>query len=326
MAIGSLSNDLGKGAEFLYIVLGDLVRREGEGDDSLDLADQPDISDGGSTAAGFGLAVLVGNEPTTVPFHELVPFFWAPHGQLATRCHACALPFVDEPPIRTINIVMSDARILHVRVFKRHFACIKDSRILFVPVSHVWTDSIRETNANRAHNDSAATKLLSTLVRLGVGAEHGYGPEVEFWHDYFSVPQWQSEVKEQLLLRLPAIYHLPDEILVHLEDLPPSTVLFLFGGLLTRGVAGNDPLIEAVKVLPRIRALLASEWMERMWTMLEYAQSRAACVMAKGKIYRVRDTRSAPWRASMAETASRARSLSLTTICPTCFTTPEALP
>lgn len=290
LAVGSLLEDQQKGAEIIYKVLGDLVRREGEGDDSLDSADQPDTSDGESTSPGFGLTVLVGNERIPLPFHKILPFFWSPSALLATDCHTCALPFVaGDPPIRTINIAMSDARILGVRVFNRHFTCIKDSSIPFVPVSHVWTDSIREANANRAHNDTAATKLISTLAGLGAGAKHAYGTEVEFWHDYFSVPQWQPEIKEQLLIRLPAIYHLADEILVHLEDLYPSSMPFLVVPTVLK-MAGNDPCLKVMQAIPHIRALLGSEWMARMWVMLEYAQCRAACVMTKGgHIYRVRD-------------------------------------
>ena len=46
-------------------------------------------------------------------------------------------------------------------------------------------------------------------------------PGWEFWRDYFSVRQWKIGLKESLLLRLPAIYHLADEILVHIADIPP---------------------------------------------------------------------------------------------------------
>ncbi|KAK0750229.1 hypothetical protein B0T18DRAFT_389688 [Schizothecium vesticola] len=55
-------------------------------------------------------------------------------------------------------------------------------------------------------------------------------------------------------------------------------------------MAGNDPLLEVIKVIPHIRGLLGAEWMTRMWVMLEYAQCRAACVMTKwNNIYRARD-------------------------------------
>jgi hypothetical protein len=288
LAIGRLVDDQSKGASFLYTVLGDLMQKEAEGDGNLDPV-RPDSS--GGVSPDFSLTVLIGNELIPVPFYEILPFFWAPHGQVTTYCHACALPFVGEPPIRTIHILMSDVRILGVRVFNRHFSCLKANRIPFVPVSHVWTDPIREANATRAHNNAATTKLIGTLVGLGMGAKSAYGPEVEFWHDYFSVPQWQPEVKEQLLVRLPAIYHLADEILVHLEDLCPSSLVSLFmGGFPKLAGTSNDPLLEVMRVVPHIRNFLGSEWMRRMWVMLEFAQCRAACVMMKWNIInRVRD-------------------------------------
>jgi hypothetical protein len=59
--------------------------------------------------------------------------------------------------------------------------------------------------------------------------------EVEFWHDYFSVPQWETEIKESLLLCLPAIYYLAEEILVHMSDLPPPYVSLLLKGNLFGG-------------------------------------------------------------------------------------------
>lgn len=289
LAVDSFLDHRRKGCQFIYTVLEGLVQRDADGDGSLDSPDQLDLSNEGSESPYLDLTVFVGNEMVPVHFREILAFFWAPHSQLTTDCHACALPFVGEPPIRTINILMGDGRIGGVRVFNRHFSCMKESRIPFVPVSHVWTDSIRQANANRAHNDAAATKLISTLVGLGMGAERAYGSDVEFWHDYFSVPQWHPEVKEQLLIRLPAIYHLSEEILVHLDDVSPSSLPILLAGLSKR-LAGNDPLLRATKALPYIRGVLEAQWMSRMWVLLEYAQCRAACVMTKGgHIHRLRD-------------------------------------
>lgn len=282
-AIVSLLDDQAKGTQFLYAVLEDLMQREMEASDN-----QPDLFDGESTPPNFSLPVLIGNEIIAVPFDQVPPFFWSPSGRLATDCHTCTLPFLGgDPPIRTINIAMGDARIAGVRVFNRHFTCIKDSSIPFVPVSHVWTDSIREANVNRSHNDAAASKLISTLVALGMGAEPAYGPDVEFWHDYFSVPQWHPEVKEQLLIRLPAIYHLPDKILVQLEDQPSRSVFSLLASVGRE--FDNDPILELMQMMPHIRRFLGSEWMRRMWGTLEYAQCRMACVMTNaGHIHRNR--------------------------------------
>jgi hypothetical protein len=86
----------------------------------------------------------------------------------------------------------------------------------------VWDDSIRRANVSGSHDDDAASTLVRTLRGLFDGAETAYQPEVEFWYDYFSVPQWELVSKHALLLRIPAIYHLAQEILVHMSDLTSS--------------------------------------------------------------------------------------------------------
>ncbi|KAJ2901643.1 hypothetical protein MKZ38_001602 [Zalerion maritima] len=45
--------------------------------------------------------------------------------------------------------------------------------------------------------------LISTLEALFEGAGDAYGSEVECWHDYFSVPQWQADTKDTVLLSRP---------------------------------------------------------------------------------------------------------------------------
>jgi hypothetical protein len=150
-------------------------------------------------------------------------------------------------------------------------------------VSHVWDDSIRRANDDQTesqHEDAACT-LIRTLEALFDGAEDAYGPGVEFWHDYFSVPQWERSTKESLLLYLPAIYHRAEEILVHISDIPPSYLsLLLIGNLIGSEVL----LIDALKRIPLLIALCDSEWMQRMWVTLEYSQCKAACILNQANL------------------------------------------
>jgi hypothetical protein len=55
-------------------------------------------------------------------------------------------------------------------------------------VSHVWHDSIRRANESGTHDDEAASTLVRTLAALLDASVDAFGPGVEFWHDYFSVP------------------------------------------------------------------------------------------------------------------------------------------
>jgi hypothetical protein len=283
-----LQQFLGNSAEtaFLQSVLEDLMRREELDEDEWEDEDELEIDESGNDVSlksdcwpiGDGITVSIGNDSMLVAFEDILACFWT--SQLDTTCHTCNKPSAGEPPIRTIGKGDEPhaASTIHVRVYNRHFSCIQNSSV-FVPVSHVWDNSIRTANKHRVHNNAAASKLVDTLEALFEGSENAYKAGIEFWHDYFSVPQWHAELKDALLLRLPAIYHSADEILVHMADVPsPYVSLLLIGG-----VAGgsDDSVLQAIEKIPLLRAVFSSRWMERMWVALEYVQCRAACVMDK---------------------------------------------
>ncbi|KAK0712039.1 hypothetical protein B0H67DRAFT_586854 [Lasiosphaeris hirsuta] len=69
-------------------------------------------------------------------------------------CHGCELPIVGEPPIRTISSVSPTSEPtsgVHARVTNRHFSCPKASNVSWIPVSHVWEESIRTANQSKEH-------------------------------------------------------------------------------------------------------------------------------------------------------------------------------
>lgn len=72
---------------------------------------------------------------------------------------------------------------IYVRIKNRHLSCLETTCTSFVPVSHVWDDSIRRANESRSHNDEAAYKLIDSLDALFKGAQDAYESGVEFWHD-----------------------------------------------------------------------------------------------------------------------------------------------
>ncbi|RYP05183.1 hypothetical protein DL765_009918 [Monosporascus sp. GIB2] len=268
--------------EFLQAVLDELLRRnETQGGDGFD--EDEDLNSDSSSSVGSSpyeceITVHLGEITRQVAFSDILTCFWT--AQLDTPCHICDREFVNEPPVRTIakgtDADFSDE--INVRVFNRHFSCIQSRGVFFVPVSHVWHDSIRMANEQQTDdNGRAASRLVQTLEGLFEGAEDAYDEGVEFWHDYFSVPQWNRAVKEALLLRLPAIYHVADEILVHLQDFPPAyTTLLLIG---SHDVGRNQSVMESIKKMTYLRALCDTSWMQRMWVTLEFSQCRAACVM-----------------------------------------------
>ena len=223
---------------FVLSVLEDLLRRD-QGDDEVeDMEEDDDQSDEMEEGVSHSDSLSsIGTEPSIkismggpvrdVRFDELLLYLWT--NRMDTDCHVCAKPFENEPPIRTFRKIQEpEETTLHLRVFNRHFLCLKEGKHALVPVSHVWHDSIRDANKDVKPTRAATWTVLSTLEALFDGAEDAYLPEVEFWHDYVSVPQWEREIKEALLLWLPAIYHLADEILVHMADMPNPFISILF--------------------------------------------------------------------------------------------------
>ncbi|KLU90635.1 hypothetical protein MAPG_10487 [Magnaporthiopsis poae ATCC 64411] len=251
-----------------------------------------------SPADGLALArssepcvtVHVGDTTVSLFFHYVLPTFWGtrPDTGLDTVCHHCQRPIAQEPPVRTIapvtpNLVTGPGA--HVRVINRHFACLRASDVLWVPVSHVWHDSIRRANESGRHDDEAAATMVGTLDALLDASVDAYVPEVEFWHDYFSVPQWEPRTKASLLLRIPSIYHEAKEIVVQMSDIPGAHVLML----LAHDRREFSPLT-ALRFMHVLHVLCSSQWMQRMWVLLEYSFCRTACIMDKsGYIWRSPD-------------------------------------
>ncbi|KAK4159914.1 hypothetical protein QBC43DRAFT_326336 [Cladorrhinum sp. PSN259] len=177
---------------------------------------------------------------------------------------------------------------LHARIINRHFSCLKATNMNWIPVSHVWEDSIRTANQSKTHHDEAALTLLKTLEALLDASVEAYEPNTEFWHDYFSVPQWDRVAQESLLLLIPRIYHDAQEILIHMSDLPGGYIMMLM-----RDGPSEFSATTALRFMPALQTLCSSQWMERMWVLLEYSLCRKACVMDKSDyIWRTPDFRS----------------------------------
>jgi hypothetical protein len=235
-------------------------------------------------------AIHLGNDRFMAAASEILAVFW--NTRLDSTCHTCHGSFVEEPPIRTFAFeeesISPRKEAVAIRIFNRHLACLKADSALFVPISHFWHDSIRTANASGSHHDAAAAVLIRTLEAIREGSADSYPLGVEFWHDYFSVPQWELSTKEQLLVLLPTIYSSAREILVHLSDVPQASVSWFVSGRDMN--EENMSLTQVYKCTPPIIDIFKSEWMQRMWVVLEYYQCQQACIMdCSNKIWRVKD-------------------------------------
>ena len=263
-----------EGKAFLQLTLENLLQRNstGEGTGSIPSSEYTRPSPSSS-----GIVLSIGTRTMDVAFSDMLTCFWA--DWLDTQCHWCHQPFADKPPIRTIAAAeetTSSTHDIHVRIFNRHFSCLKPSGASFVPISHVWDPSIREAHMSRQSTFEAASTMISTIKALLESSKGAFSPQVEFWHDYFSVPQWNERIQQSLLLDLPSIYHTADEILVQMSEIPQLHILQI---LVASSLRRELSLYQCLQLITPLRALCTSQWMQRMWVALEYSLSKSACIM-----------------------------------------------
>ena len=155
------------------------------------------------------IAVHIGNVHLQIPFTEILHTFWA--GHLDSPCMACNRPFDSEtgPPMRTISSAQNAESncFPQLHVHNRHFACMtKDHWRMIVPISHAWDDSVAEAHFTRRSSDSATTLVTDVPSRVLMAVQNRFGRDIEIWHDYISIPQWQHETQQNLLHTLPVIF------------------------------------------------------------------------------------------------------------------------
>lgn len=261
------------GAKFLQTTLESLLRRDSSAGGTGNTSSSPDARE---IPSWSGMNISIGNNTMELALADILKCFWT--DWLDTECHWCHQAFGDNPPIRTICAnaeITSSTRNIHLRIFNRHFACLRSSGALIVPVSHVWDSSIREANMSKQYTAEAASAMIACIQTLLESSQGSYSPQVEFWHDYYSVPQWNEQVQQSLLLALPLIYHNANEILVQMSDIAQHHVHELHEASLLPNIS----LYQCLELIPPLRALCASEWMQRMWVTLEYSLSKNACIM-----------------------------------------------
>lgn len=261
-----------KGRKFLQTTLESLLRRGLIAEDTGNTA-PPDTH---KTPPWLGMNISIGNNTIELDLTDILDCFWT--DCLDTKCHWCHQAFGDSPPLRTICAgaeITSSTRKIHLRIFNRHFACLRASGALIVPVSHVWDSSVREANMSKQYTAEAASTMIASIHKIFESSQGSYSPQVEFWHDYYSVPQWNEKIQQSLLLALPLIFHNANEILVQMSDITQHHVHELHEASLLPNIS----LYQCLKLIPSLRALCASEWMQRMWVTLEYSLSKGACVM-----------------------------------------------
>lgn len=225
--------------------------------------------------------------------HDITPanilnFLWINSADVNGPCLVCGKTFTPEsgPSIRSFALIRphlegfeSSDDVGHIRVYNRHRACMKEPDLKYAAVSHVWHDAVREAHASGQHHSEGASLVYSVPWKTLVAVTTAFtGDAIEIWHDYWSVPQWNYESQQRILLYIPAIYKMPAKMIVHLEDYEPQWVdlMLEFSKDLD---AHMDTVAKERDRYDAVAAFLKTSWSHRMWVTLEFLQGRRACVM-----------------------------------------------
>lgn len=157
-------------------------------------------------------------------------------------------------------------------VFHRHLHCLFQST-KYVVISHVWHRDV--ANAQSRHESSTVclseaarvVREIPALVCRGVAA--GVGQNLEVWHDYISVPQWQPDVKYKIIVAIPTLFQRAMLTIVYASDLDATNI-----ELMRSGSSAYDRC-RAISNICNIK------WFSRVWTAMEFIQSREICFMSK---------------------------------------------
>ncbi|KAJ2972886.1 hypothetical protein NUW58_g9083 [Xylaria curta] len=227
------------------------------------------------------IIIYVGSARQQVAQSKYLSHIW--RSGLDSPCAVCHQHFAEkgEPPIRTFtfetsedlgedasNITQAPIAPHPIRVFNRHFKCLKSKRVKYLPISHVWHEAVSQAQVAREPTPNATRLAYQVPIRSLLALTRHFG-HVEVWHDYISVPQWQTATQQQLLLQLPNIFSYPDRMIMHLDDVSLSHLNDVVDP------PGYSSFLESIAKLTN------SRYFDRMWVVLEYIQSKEAALLSQ---------------------------------------------
>jgi hypothetical protein len=148
------------------------------------------------------MEVRVGDRVRSTSQAKFLGEIWA--DVFDSDCIVCLQNF-DPPqqlPIPTFTFTISnkvegsgttEALTIPLRIYNRHLACIAENQINYFLISHFWDESVAVANDSRSSNDEAEILVPRCLWGTFAAVEAEYGPDIELWHDYISIPQWQRD-------------------------------------------------------------------------------------------------------------------------------------
>jgi hypothetical protein len=159
-------------------------------------------------------------------------------------------------------------------LYHRHMECLfKYTR--FVTISHLWHPHVAKLQYDKtdseAHIGDVARVVSEDPVRICLGIRTGLKVNYayEIWHDYISVPQWHPTLKSKIIQAIPKIYSRAELTVAYLSDVDPQNV---------KAMKEGSSIEERCRAISNI---CTAKWFSRVWTAMEFTQSRELRVMFK---------------------------------------------
>ena len=179
-------------------------------------------------------------------------------GQDATNGRLCA---------RKLDVPMLSEVIL---IYHRHMDCLFRSTP-YVAISHVWHPIVAELQYHRTEATipiNEGVKILCEVpIQIYLGLTTKIPKHFEIWIDYISVPQWQPDLKKQIIYKIPQIFYRAEITIAHFSDIE------------AKSVAGMREGTSAYERCRGISNMCNAKYFSRVWTTMEYTQSQKLQVM-----------------------------------------------
>lgn len=208
---------------------------------------------------------------------------WVEDGPEQLRCYECNEPFDNGAVVRTFklnngnnaiaaNIGTKTISVLgdKVTLFNRHLHCLRGKR--YTTVSHVWDPAVSTLQAlgsGSSRDPETLRRIFQTPIRIYKALSDFEDESCELWHDYFSVPQWNSGLKLNIIKAIPDIFQHAAFTLVFMDDVNEEMIQSLNDNV--DAASGNR--------MAGITGICNAKWFKRVWTIMEYVRSPRVKVM-----------------------------------------------
>jgi len=228
------------------------------------------------------LHIRLGDEVRSTTKKRFLHDTWT--GFFDSVCLICSAGFdpPQQPPIRTLSLSVAqddpgNTSTTFLRIHNRHLHCIVKHDIQYIPISHAWHQPVSLAHLSKLSNKQAKHLVYQVPVQSLIAAIDKFGPDTEIWHDYISVPQWQTDTQQRLLLQLPTIFAHPQTCLMHVDDFSTESLGKIFRTFETT----TTYALSSEERLQEIAKFYNARWHQRMWVALELAHSQKACILTK---------------------------------------------